>query len=215
MGGPRRFQELDGVSAPTLAVLNRLGFLTATPVQEATIPLFSGHKDVAVDACTGSGKTLAFVIPVVEKLRQLEEGLKPNQVVEHTVQQALTTLCKQCASCAAYLANNGNEPQACIASLGHARFNHHDHRCQQVGAVIVSPTRELAKQIFTVAGPFVETVPGARAVLLVGGSCAPKPCLSAWHDPPACLRAAFECHCHLDRQTTPMWPLATLILGTV
>ena len=43
----------------------------------------------------------------------------------------------------------------------------------QVGAVIVSPTRELAKQIFTVAEPFVETVPGARAMLLVGGSCAP------------------------------------------
>lgn len=80
MGGPKRFDELAGVSAPTFAVLARLGFTTATPVQEATIPLFSGHKDVAVDACTGSGKTLAFVIPVVEKLRQLEERLKPNQV---------------------------------------------------------------------------------------------------------------------------------------
>ena len=81
MGGPKRFDELDGVSEPTLEVLNRLGFLTATPVQEATIPPFSGHKDVAVDACTGSGKTLAFVIPVVEKLRQVEDRLRPNQVL--------------------------------------------------------------------------------------------------------------------------------------
>ena len=39
--------------------------------------------------------------------------------------------------------------------------------------MIVSPTRELAKQIHSVALPFVETVPGARAMLLVGGSCAP------------------------------------------
>ena len=85
MGGPRRFDELAGVTPPTLAVLSRLGFLTATPVQEATIPLFSGHKDVAVDACTGSGKTLAFVLPVVEKLRQLEEQLRPNQVPLPTV----------------------------------------------------------------------------------------------------------------------------------
>ena len=80
MGAPKRFDELPGISAQTLAVLARAGFTTATPVQEATIPLFCGHKDVAVDACTGSGKTLAFVIPVVEKLRKLEEPLRPNQV---------------------------------------------------------------------------------------------------------------------------------------
>ncbi len=45
----------------------------------------------------------------------------------------------------------------------------------QVGAIIVSPTRELARQIHNVALPFVETLPGARAMLLVGGSCAPHP----------------------------------------
>ena len=78
MGAPKRFSELAGVSPATLAVLTELGFIIATPVQEATIPLFCGHKDVAVDACTGSGKTLAFVIPVVEKLRKLEEPLKAN-----------------------------------------------------------------------------------------------------------------------------------------
>ena len=61
-------------------VLDSLGFADATPVQEACIPQFLGHKDVAVDACTGSGKTLAFVIPAVEKLRRLGEQLKKNQV---------------------------------------------------------------------------------------------------------------------------------------
>ena len=39
----------------------------------------------------------------------------------------------------------------------------------QVGALIVSPTRELARQIFTVAEPFVATLPWMRAALLVGG----------------------------------------------
>lgn len=61
-------------------VLGQLGFEIATPVQEACIPSFLGHKDVAVDACTGSGKTLAFVIPIIEKLRQLEEQLRRTQV---------------------------------------------------------------------------------------------------------------------------------------
>jgi superfamily II DNA/RNA helicase len=51
-------------------------------LQEATIPLFARNKDVAVDACTGSGKTLAFILPVIERLRRLEEPLRPHQVGE-------------------------------------------------------------------------------------------------------------------------------------
>ena len=75
----RPFEELPSISPETLQVLQRCGFHRATPVQEATIPLFAGNKDVAVDACTGSGKTLAFVIPVIEKLRRLEDALKQHQ----------------------------------------------------------------------------------------------------------------------------------------
>jgi ATP-dependent RNA helicase DDX55/SPB4 len=41
----------------------------------------------------------------------------------------------------------------------------------QVGAVIVSPTRELAKQIHAVAAPFLATLPGVSSLLLVGGTC--------------------------------------------
>ena len=76
----RSFKDIKEISPETLAVLGALGFHQATPVQEATIPLFCGHKDVAVDACTGSGKTLAFVIPLTEKLRRLEDPLKRHQV---------------------------------------------------------------------------------------------------------------------------------------
>lgn len=39
----------------------------------------------------------------------------------------------------------------------------------QVGAVIVSPTRELTRQICEVAKPFVATVPNLTMALLVGG----------------------------------------------
>ena len=45
-----------------------MGFERMTPVQAATIPMFSANKDVVVDSVTGSGKTLAFVIPIIEKL---------------------------------------------------------------------------------------------------------------------------------------------------
>lgn len=40
----------------------------------------------------------------------------------------------------------------------------------QVGAVIISPTRELASQIYHVAEPFVKTLSNIRAMLLVGGT---------------------------------------------
>lgn len=50
--------------------IRSLGFLTMTPVQASSIPLFCGNKDVVVEAVTGSGKTLAFVIPVLQKLSQ-------------------------------------------------------------------------------------------------------------------------------------------------
>lgn len=83
MAQSRRFAEFAEISPQTLAVLDALGFERATPVQEATIPLFAGNKDVSVDACTGSGKTLAFIIPLIEKLRRLDEPLKKNQVRHH------------------------------------------------------------------------------------------------------------------------------------
>ena len=45
----------------------------------------------------------------------------------------------------------------------------------QVGAIIVSPTRELARQTYGVAQPFVQSVPGLQAMLLVGGTCVACP----------------------------------------
>eukprot|EP00889_Picochlorum_renovo_P007950 jgi/Picre1/34980/NNA_002445.t1 len=117
MASSKRFSEL-GLTEETLNVIeNVLGFERATPVQEATIPLFSGNKDVSVDACTGSGKTLAFVVPIIEKLRRLARPLKKHQV----------------------------------------------------GAVILSPTRELARQIMEVASCFIKTLDWASVSLLVGG----------------------------------------------
>eukprot|EP00249_Psilotum_nudum_P014508 c24857_g1_i1 orf=83-1495(+) len=43
-------------------------------------------------------------------------------------------------------------------------------KAHQVGAVIISPTRELAAQIFHVAEPFVASLTNVTAVLLVGGT---------------------------------------------
>lgn len=81
LAGCKAFEELQCISSTTLAVLHQLGFRQATPVQEATIPLLCGYKDVSVDACTGSGKTLAFLVPLIEKLSNLDSPLKKHQVL--------------------------------------------------------------------------------------------------------------------------------------
>lgn len=158
------FKDLGGgglLSDATLAVIETLGFKRATPVQEAVIPLFCGNKDVAVDACTGSGKTLAFLVPIVVKLRRLDEPLKKHQVqLQHHHQQ-----CEHRAKQPARRrqpgkrAGTGRRVNAvCRTSV-----------TPQVGAVVVSPTRELARQIHEVAAPFVASVPGLSSLLLVGG----------------------------------------------
>lgn len=109
---------VPSLSQETLGVVHDvLGFTHTTPVQEATIPLLMGYKDVSVDACTGSGKTLAFVIPIVEKIRAL------------------------------------NLPK---------KKSHH------VVALVLSPTRELASQIYSVLAAFNSG--SFTSALLVGGS---------------------------------------------
>ena len=45
---------MPALSAPVLATVAALGFVRMTPVQAATIPLFTTNKDVAVQACTGA-----------------------------------------------------------------------------------------------------------------------------------------------------------------
>jgi ATP-dependent RNA helicase DDX55/SPB4 len=155
------FESVRGVSPQALAVLQGLGFHHATPVQAAVIPLFSGHKDVAVDAATGSGKTLAFVLPLVEKLRALDEPLQPQQVCLCLRLHCADASCCCILTCAVAVQSSGAELSSAIG---------HRNPVAQVGAVIVSPTRELAKQIHAVAAPFLATLPGVSSLLLVGGT---------------------------------------------
>ena len=153
--GGRDFSTFEEISPESREVLRAQGFERATPVQEATIPLFAGNKDVAVDACTGSGKTLAFLVPTVDRLRRLEQPLKKHQVPGPPLAAARRRRQRQhCARCRPRPPHDA--PPLPPAS--------------QVGAIIVSPTRELARQIHGVALPFVGTVPGLRALLLVGGT---------------------------------------------
>ena len=58
---PLEFTSLD-VPAEVLAGIRDAGFATATPIQEAALPLALKGRDVAGQSQTGTGKTAAFLI---------------------------------------------------------------------------------------------------------------------------------------------------------
>jgi ATP-dependent RNA helicase RhlB len=65
------FSTLD-LPAPVMAGIRDAGFVTATPIQEAALPLALRGKDLAGQSQTGTGKTAAFLIAAFTRL--IREG---------------------------------------------------------------------------------------------------------------------------------------------
>lgn len=60
-----------------LSTLEKEGFVTPTEIQQRALPNLLRGESVAGVAETGSGKTLAYALPVLQKLKRLEEGGDP------------------------------------------------------------------------------------------------------------------------------------------
>ena len=65
------FTELN-LCEEILDALDTAGYKNPTPVQEQAIPAILQGVDLQVSAQTGTGKTAAFLLPVLQKLSQLE-----------------------------------------------------------------------------------------------------------------------------------------------
>ena len=59
------FENLD-LSVEVMKAVRKMGFRSATPVQQRTIPLMMEGHDIIAIAPTGTGKTCAFGIPMLE-----------------------------------------------------------------------------------------------------------------------------------------------------
>ena len=64
---PPNFAAL-GIPPSLLAVLERLGFVSPTPIQEKSIPVARSGGDLIGIAQTGTGKTFAFGLPMIERV---------------------------------------------------------------------------------------------------------------------------------------------------
>ena len=128
-----------GLNEQILAGVATLGFNAPTPVQAAAIPAVLTGKDVVASAQTGTGKTAAFMLPTLQRIAVEKPG-------------------------------GAKEPNAAAgrgakrdAKRGGAKRNAYPR------ALIITPTRELAAQIDTVAKS-VCTSTGQQAVIVTGGA---------------------------------------------
>ncbi|GAA5942699.1 uncharacterized protein JCM15063_000864 [Sporobolomyces koalae] len=123
------------------AVLSLLPQLASSPVVSDTPAEIQQAQDVLVRAKTGTGKTLAFLIPALEgRLQALESFLAKFKEENPTASTA--------------------EAKRALAAYAKST----------VGALVLSPTRELATQIANEAAALTTHLPQFGVRLLVGGA---------------------------------------------
>lgn len=108
------------------------GFEYVMPVQKTVIPLFSKSYDVAVESCTGSGKTLGFLLPMIQRLISDPESDNQRDLKENMEDQD----------------KEGRESSEIKNAVEEDLIG---EKLSQIGSIcgmVVSPTRELAQQIF-------------------------------------------------------------------
>src|SRR5215212_8159586 len=59
------FSELN-LSATITGTLDKIGYITPTPIQSQSIPHILQGKDIFGTAQTGTGKTAAFALPLIQ-----------------------------------------------------------------------------------------------------------------------------------------------------
>ena len=65
-----------GLCRPVVSALEKLNYVSPTPIQDAAIPHVLAGRDVLASAQTGSGKTAAYGLPIIECLLEPEDHVR-------------------------------------------------------------------------------------------------------------------------------------------
>jgi ATP-dependent RNA helicase DeaD len=92
-----------GLGERLLKAISDVGYETPSPIQQKTIPLLLGGRDVVGQAQTGTGKTAAFALPILERLEPASKGvqalvLTPTRELAVQVAEAFHTYAKHMGS---------------------------------------------------------------------------------------------------------------------
>ncbi|MCO5295934.1 MAG: DEAD/DEAH box helicase [Fimbriimonadaceae bacterium] len=124
--------------------MDRLGFVTPTPIQQEAIPLALEGRDLVGIAQTGTGKTLAFGLPIAANLRSGEVALvlAPTRELALQIQEVLTQLNLRTAliiggaSMGKQVSQLRSRPQVIIATPGRL-LDHMQQRTVDLGNVSI------------------------------------------------------------------------------
>ncbi|SJX60705.1 related to RNA helicase [Sporisorium reilianum f. sp. reilianum] len=150
----RPFQYIN-MSAVQQSVLHLLPEL-ASSVGESATPMPDGQgRDMLVKAKTGTGKTIAFLVPALEARLKSIEDVRAGKFSKPWLEML-----------------QRHRPDLDVSSLKKKELEEIGKQFvnNTVGALILSPTRELATQIADEAKKLLTHLPDLKVQLLVGGA---------------------------------------------
>ena len=112
-----------------LSSIENCGYKYPTNIQDISIPTLLSGESAIIAAETGNGKTLAFLIPVLQRTMTIKSAMRKAAIAEKNNIQPL------------------KEGENDISLKFNSLLNHRNRPI----AVIVAPSRELAKQIYETA----------------------------------------------------------------
>lgn len=83
------------LNSSVLAALDRVKYIQPTPIQAALIPRALGGRDVIGQAQTGTGKTAAFLVPYLDRWRDLNEP-GPQALVLAPTRELVVQVAEEC-----------------------------------------------------------------------------------------------------------------------
>lgn len=150
---PFRFTQMTDVQSRVLSLLPELG---QAGMVDTSVPLSDAEgRDLLVKARTGTGKTVAFLVPAIESRRRALEAAEHGQWTD-----AFRTYVEKAGE-GKLLESDAPRASARLLGLFQKR---------SVGALILSPTRELATQIANEARKLLSHQSHLNVHLLVGGN---------------------------------------------